>query len=248
VIFVAGGTGRAGDIEVRKYGRNIRRSKVFSGNVDLPAKKGPSMDKFRYFVEQSWLLIVSAFLFGLLLAATNYALAPTIRQNRIDKLNSLAKGLLPDAEHFIEVPEPVQIRSPHGKVVEVTIYRAIDEAQRCIGWSFTVSGSGFADRIDLVVAVDAGFEELRGYDVLSSNETAGFGDKIKDDYYRGQFRGIPLDRLTVSSTGDASKLDTEIIAISGATISSEAVVSIMNDAVLQVKEQVKKKGLIGDGQ
>ena len=48
------------------------------------------MDKVRHFVEQSWLLIVSAFFFGLLLAATNHALAPTIRQNRIDKLNRLA--------------------------------------------------------------------------------------------------------------------------------------------------------------
>ena len=66
------------------------------------------MGKIRYFVEQSWLLIVSAFAFGLLLAATNYALEPRILQNRIDKLNRLAKGLLPDAVHFLP-EEPIEI-------------------------------------------------------------------------------------------------------------------------------------------
>jgi len=205
------------------------------------------MDKVRHFVEQSWLLIVSAFFFGLLLAATNYALAPTIRQNRIDKLNRLAKGLLPGAEHFVEVAEPVEILSSRGKAVEVTVYKAVDEGQNCIGWNFTVSGSGFADRIDLVVAVDAGFEKLAGYDVLSSNETPGFGDKIKDDEFLDQFKGAPVGEFTVTAMGRRETIDSEIVAISGATISSEAVISILNDSLGQIKEQMEKKGLIGNG-
>ena len=82
------------------------------------------MDKVRHFVEQSWLLIVSSFCFGLLLAATNYALAPTIRQNRIDKLNRLAKGLLSEAEHFVEMEERIEIESGRGKE-EITIYKAV---------------------------------------------------------------------------------------------------------------------------
>jgi len=217
--------------------------------VCLSGRKGFfEMGKLRHFIEQSWLLIVASFAFGLLLAATNYALEPTIRQNRINKLNRLAKGLLADAKHFIEVEEKVEIRGSRGKAEEVAVYKAVNEDGECVGWNFTVSGSGFMDRIDLVVAVDASFAKFKGYDVLMSNETPNIGDKIKHDYYRDQFKGAPIGELKVLTTGDAGKKgDSEIIAISGATISSEAVVAILNDTVGRIKEQLQKKGLISDG-
>jgi len=205
------------------------------------------MGKLKHFVEQSWLLIVSSFVFGLLLAATNYALDSRIQQNRIDKLNRLANGLLPDAEHFVEVEEKVQIRGSRGKAEEIAVYKAINEDEECVGWNFTVSGSGFMDRIDLVVAVDASFAKFKGYDVLMSNETPYIGDKITNDYYRDQFKGAPVGGLKVLTSGDAGKIDSEIVAISGATISSEAVIRILNDTVGQIKEQMEKKGLISDG-
>ena len=46
--------------------------------------------------------------------------------------------------------------------------------------------------------------------------------------------------------GGADRIDSEIVAITGATISSEAVVEIINDSVGQIKEQMLKKGLIGN--
>jgi len=205
------------------------------------------MGKLRHFVEQSWLLIVASFSFGLLLAATNYALEPTITQNRINKLNRLAKGLLADAKHFVPVEEEIEIVGSRGKAEGVAVYRAVNEDGECVGWNFTVSGSGFMDRIDLVVAVDASFAKFKGYDVLMSNETPNIGDKIKHDYYRDQFKGAPVGALKVLTSGNAGKIDSEIIAISGATISSEAVVAIMNDTVGRIKEQLQKKGLISDG-
>jgi len=206
------------------------------------------MGKIRYFVEQSWLLIVSSFVFGLLLAATNYALEPRIIQNRIDKLNRLAKGLIPEAAHFLP-QDPVHITNARGKTEAVQVYKVVDAKDTCIGWSMTVNGSGFADKIDLVVAVDADFKSFKGYDVLSSNETVNFGDRIKDKthYFWKQFNGAPVGKLKLISSGDPEKPDYEIVAISGATITSDAVVAIMNDSVLAVKEQMLKKGLIGNG-
>lgn len=214
------------------------------------AKRIIDMGKLKHFFEQSWLLIVSSFVFGLLLAATNYALEPTIRQNRIDKLNRLAKGLLLDAKHFIEVEEKMEIGGRRGKVEEVAVYRAVNENEECIGWNFTVSGSGFMDRIELVVAVDKDFKKFAGYDVLMSNETPNIGDEIKDKnhYFWKQFtKGVPVGPLKLITSGDPEKVDSEIVAISGATISSEAVVRILNDTVGQIKEQMEKKGLISNG-
>ena len=46
------------------------------------------MVKIKHFIQQSWLLIISSFLFGLLIAIANAAWSPRIEQNKIDKLNA----------------------------------------------------------------------------------------------------------------------------------------------------------------
>ena len=89
--------------------------------------------------------------------------------------------------------------------------------------------------------------KLFGFKVLSSNETPGFGSKIKDDYFGEQFKGAPAVKLILSKTGDVKEIDSEIIAISGATVSSEAVIKIFNTYIEQVKGQLEKKELIGNG-
>jgi len=51
------------------------------------------LKNIKYFIEQSWLLIVASFVFGLLLAVTNAAWQPRIIQNEIDKFNSNKRSL-----------------------------------------------------------------------------------------------------------------------------------------------------------
>jgi Na+-translocating ferredoxin:NAD+ oxidoreductase RnfG subunit len=77
-----------------------------------------------------------------------------------------------------------------------------------------------------------------------SNETPGFGDKIKKDYLGDQFKGAPAGELVLVKTGDDKKIDSEIVAISGATVSSEAVVKTFNVYIDKIKEQLRAKGLI----
>ncbi len=197
-------------------------------------------------MQQSWLLIVASFCFGLLIAVTNAALSPRIRQNEINKRNSMVTVLLPGANDFILMEEQIEIQSLQGKMEKVEIYKAMSAADECVGWSFEAVGSGFADKIKLVIALDKNFEKIAGFDVLSSNETPGFGDQIKYDYYRDQFKGAPAGELKLVTIGERSKIDSEIVAISGATISSEAVVEIVSNSIMKVKEQMRKKGIIGN--
>ena len=213
------------------------------------AKKGLGMDKLKHFIEQSWLLIAASFVFGLLLAATNYALEPRIIQNKIDKLNRKARVLLPAAKHFVPLEpaegDAIKIMSARGKEVEIVGYKGVSADENGVGWAFNVSGSGFADKIELVVVVDYAFEKMMGYGVLFSNETPGFWDKINDAGFADQFKDVPVGQFTLVTT--KSKEESEIEAISGATISSEAVVRILNDSLEQIKKQMQKKGLIVDG-
>ncbi|MBA7632754.1 Na(+)-translocating ferredoxin:NAD(+) oxidoreductase complex subunit G [subsurface metagenome] len=203
------------------------------------------MIKIRHFIQQSWLLIVASFCFGLLIAVANAALSERIEQNRIDKLNRLTRALLPEAENFIALDTEIEIESTRGKKEKVKVYKAVSEDE-CVGWSFNAAGSGFADKIELVVAVDKDFQKLAGFDVLASNETPGFGDQIKYDYYRDQFKGAPAEELKLIASGNPKKIDSEIVAITGATVSSEAVVEIINNSITQIKNQMQDKRLIGN--
>ena len=197
-------------------------------------------------MQQSWLLIVASFCFGLLIAVTSAALSPRIRQNEINKRNRLVSALLPEAKDFILLDEQLEIKSLRGKAENVEIYKAVSDANECVGWSFETVGSGFADKIKLVVALDKNVEKIAGFDVLASAETPGFGDQIKYDFFRDQFKGAPAGELKLVTIGERDEIDSEIVAISGATISSEAVVEIVSSFVTQVKEQMQKKGIIGN--
>ncbi len=206
------------------------------------------LDSLTRFVRESWLLVVASVLCGLLLAATNAALGPRIEVNKALKLTSLAGGLLPSAQAFVPLSSPVEVKGLDGKTESAAVFKATTDDQT-VGWVFKVVGSGFADKIELVVAVDASFSRLAGYDVVSSSETPGFGDQIKDAYYRNQFTGAPVGQFSLVGLGAANEqdIDSTIVAISGATISSTAVVQAMNHYLMQLKDQLQQKGLIGHG-
>jgi electron transport complex protein RnfG len=201
--------------------------------------------KIKYFIQQSWLLIVSSFFFGLLIAATNYALSERIEENKTKKFNLLTGALLPGAKP--ELATEVEIDSIGGKKEKVDIYKAMTKTGVCIGWSFKATGPGFQDKIELVIAVDKNFEKIVGFNVLASNETPGFGDRIKDDYYQDQFKSAPVDFFKLEKTGDPKIIDSTIVAITGATVSSESVVKIINNYLLQIKKQMQEKGMIDNG-
>lgn len=203
--------------------------------------------KIKLFIEESWLLLISSIVFGALLAFTNAAWSPRIAQNEADKFNHLAQSLLEDAERFETVEESIAITTDKGKSIPVRISRGLDKNGQTAGWAFVVIGSGFADKIQMVVATDAKFETIAGFKVLSSNETPGFGDKINltgAGSFQSQFPGAPATRLRLSKTGDAGTIDDEIVAISGATVTSQAVVDALNLYVTPIKDQLKSKGLL----
>jgi electron transport complex protein RnfG len=210
------------------------------------------MNKIKHFIEQSWLLIVASFAFGLLIAVAQASLDARIKQNEKDKLNNLMKSLITDAKDFQPAIEQVQIAGASA----TDVYKAVGENGAGIGFAFVGIGGGFADKIKLVIAVDGKCEKFLGFKVLSSNETPGFGSKIAIDSpesdvdFVDQFKNAPAGEVELIKTGKLEvvrKIDSQIVAISGATVSSDAVVKIFNMYTETIKEQLQKKGLISDG-
>lgn len=203
-------------------------------------------NSIKLFFRESWLLMVSAAIFGGLLAVTNAAWGPKIKENEINKFNDLAKAVLPAGQKFESLQDKITIDLGNGTTLGADVRKGLDASGNCIGWAFVAEGSGFVDKIRLVVGTDAKFQTLIGFGVLACSETPGFGDKItvKDGFYQAQYKNSPAGEFKLTKIGDSKKIDNEIVAITGATVTSRAVVNIMNTFVVQIKQQLQEKGLI----
>ena len=172
------------------------------------------------------LLIISA-VAALLLALTNSVTASTIAQ-RNEQANAEARKLvLESAQDFEEVKDAKTDNSKGIKVSE--IYEAKDASGNTVGYTLKVLPSGYGGTIELMVGIDSAKGQVSGINVVSNSETAGLGAKSTDPEFSDQYKGKPLEELSVLKNGTPG--DTEIKAISGATITSTAVTNGVDAAI-----------------
>ena len=172
------------------------------------------------------LLIISA-VAALLLALTNSVTASTIAQ-RNEQANAEARKLvLESAQDFEEVKDTKTDNSKGVKVSE--IYEAKDASGNTVGYTLKVLPSGYGGTIELMVGIDSAKGQVSGINVVSNSETAGLGAKSTDPEFSDQYKGKPLEELSVLKNGTPG--DTEIKAISGATITSTAVTNGVDAAI-----------------
>lgn len=165
---------------------------------------------------QAWLVLLLALCFGGGLSAIEITLGPLIQANRLE-------------ETIGQIPELVPGATTGSKemVGELPAYRAIDESEQTVGWVIPTGGQGFADRIEVLLGLDAEAARITGVYVLDQKETPGLGNKIVEAGWRSQFTDKAVGAPLVVTKAKPSD-DREIEGITGATISSDAVVDIVN--------------------
>lgn len=114
------------------------------------------------------------------------------------------------------------------------IFLGYDEAGNPVGFAMEAEGFGFQDIIGLIFGYDAETGQVLGMKVLRHLETPGLGDKIvKDMAFVGEFDGVDAPILGVKpdrNTGNPAQVD----MITGATISSKAVIKIINERIAEL--------------
>ena len=178
------------------------------------------------YIGQAWLVLLLSLCFGGALAGVEVALRDRIAANK----KAMTFGKIPDL-----VPGAVG-----GTKIEVegyTVYRALAPGGALVGWVVQASGMGYADRIELLVGLDRSCTKITGLAILDHKETPGLGAFIKGPDFQNQFAGKTGDgQLTPVKSGTPT--DRQIQAISGATISSQSVCTIINKAVSAVREKL----------
>ncbi len=116
----------------------------------------------------------------------------------------------------------------------------VDKDMKLLGYAFLAEGNGYQGTIKLMVGIGPDLTALKGIDVLESQETPGLGAEIASDKFREQFNGLSVTHPVEYVKNQTPQKPYQIEAITGATISSRAVVNIINKRVKEVREILKK--------
>ena len=184
-------------------------------------------------------LAVAGILAGILIAFVNQHTKPIIDAYRAEQLQLAVYEVLPAAARYntyylvdggLSADLPAGAKESEYK----RVYAGYNEADEPVGVALSRGESGFQDVIMVIFGYDPVEKTLSGMKVLESKETPGLGDKIfKDLDFVGQFFARPQTPLNAIKAGSGKGLPGEIDAITGATISSKVVVSVINNGVAE---------------
>ena len=156
---------------------------------------------------------------GLCLGAAYTVTKDPIARQEAEQKEMARKAVLEEAVSF----EEVQL-TDGGNVQEC--YRGLDAAGNPCGYAMSVTAKGFGGDIQLTVGVKDGV--VTGVRIGTYSETPGLGARAAEEKFYGQFTG-KSGTLSVIKTGEAG--DSEINAITAATITSAAVTNAVNEAL-----------------
>ena len=176
-------------------------------------------------------LMLITLIAGLLLGAVYEITKEPIRKENQRAKEEAYKAVFADADAFedVKIDEDKVAKALDEKGLDATINEAmkvLDKSGQHIGYVLTVTDhEGYGGDIQFAMGVQSD-GTLNGISFLSISETAGLGMKAKEDAFRKQFEGKKTNQIVYTKNG--AKADNEIDALSGATITTNAVTNGVN--------------------
>ena len=160
-------------------------------------------------------LMAATMVSGAGLAAINKVTAPAIEEQILK--NKKAPAIAEILEGYDNDPVGERVTIPVGDA-EIVVFPA-KKGGELFGVAIEGAGKGYGGDVNVIVGIDVKEEgRLYGIGITGHAETPGLGARCSEDAFRGQFTGTQWD---------GKSLD----AITGATITSNAVRDAINQAV-----------------
>ena len=189
-------------------------------------------------LKEAGILFAITLIAGLLLGFVYELTKEPIRQQEEKAVQEACQAVFADAEHFEELEQLVDmVRGADDTGITIgTVYEAQDASGTQLGYVIqTTTSEGYGGNIVLYVGIrlDGTVNDIS---ILSISETPGLGMKA-GDVLVPQFHNKNVKSFAYTKTGSTS--DSEIDAISGATITTKAVTNAVNGSLLAFNDYVQ---------
>lgn len=189
------------------------------------------------------ILLLITLIAGLALGFVYELTKEPIRIQQEKAIQKACQAVFSQAEKFDVVdytPSPMLTNRLKEEGVTIgTVFEAKDNSGNSLGYVVeSTSSEGYGGKITLYAGITKD-GMLNGISILSIAETPGLGMNAQSVLVP-QFKNVPATVFTYTKSG--SNADSEIDAISGATITTKAIVNAVNGAVAVVTEELMKGG------
>lgn len=190
------------------------------------------------FMKDALILFAITLISGIALGGVYEVTKEPIKQATIAANNKTYKEVFAEAESFEEDPTLADkiaacneelAGKDFGNVGVQTVLNAKDGGGSTVGYVInTYSNDSYGGLIEISVGLKAD-GSITSIGFRSTSDTPGLGLKAKEAPFKDQYNGKTAEALTVTKSGNVG--DTEINAISGATITSDATTNAVNAAL-----------------
>lgn len=167
-------------------------------------------------------------LVALALANVQRATQPLIDKNAQETIKEAITAVLPEAKEY-------KLNTIKG----VDVYTGFDDNGNKVGYAFISEGPGYQGRISVMAGANLELTKLTGIFVTDQVETPGLGARISEDDFANSFKDINIKENVEYVKNEEPSKDNEIKAITGATISSRAVVDNLNKTIARLRKALK---------
>ena len=181
---------------------------------------------FETLVKPVIVLVVICLITSTMLAVTNNATAPIIAAQEEAAAQEAYQAVLPEADSFTDLTSEVSTEN----IV------AVVKANNGAGYCVKATGKGYGGAVPVVIGFDNDGNIL-GVQFLQNSESAGFGMRLWDSSGDG---AVFADEL-VGKSGSVTLKQDGVNGLTGATISSKAVISATNSAFACIDELKAKE-------
>lgn len=176
---------------------------------------------FKDAVLPALILVIICAVSSAALAGTNMITKDKIAEAALETAANSRMIVLPEADSFTET--------------DAGYYEALS-GDEVIGYIFETTAKGYGGDVDVMTGITTD-GNISGVAILSQNETPGLGANVlKEDFTSQYQQAVPEHGLHVVK-GQAGEGDVE--ALTGATISTNAVTNAVNEAVSIYNETIK---------
>ena len=183
--------------------------------------------------------VVSGLLLGVVYGITKEPIAAAQENTKQEAY----RAVLTDASEFVEydgfdadTASGLLADSGYSSDAVTGVVEGLDDSGEIVGYVISVESSEAYDgplSLSVGIAADG---TVKGVEMLSISETAGLGMKADEAEFKDQFKDKQVEMFSYTKNGEEG--DDKIDAISGATITTNAVTNAVNSALVYYQNEL----------